>query len=73
MTEDDTFDALKNRLLELDAMAGNIFETREEASAWLLQPHPMLNEQTPLDCAKSSSGAERVKDILNAVKHGGVV
>lgn len=61
------------RLLELDAMARDTFETQEEAAAWLRQPHPMLDGETPLDCAKSGFGAERVKDILNAVKYGGVV
>lgn len=60
------------RLLELDAMARDTFETDEEAAAWLRQPHPMLDGETPLDCAKSGFGAERVKDILNAVKYGGV-
>ena len=61
------------RVLELDAMARDTFETDEEAAAWLRQPHPMLDGETPLDCAKSGFGAERVKDILNAVKYGGVV
>jgi putative toxin-antitoxin system antitoxin component (TIGR02293 family) len=61
------------RLLELDAMARDTFETHEEAAAWLRQPHPMLDGEKPLDCAKSGFGAERVKDILNAVKYGGVV
>lgn len=61
------------RLLELDAMARDTFETDEEAAAWLRQPHPMLDGETPLDCAKSGFGAERVKDIFNAVKYGGVV
>lgn len=49
------------------------FDTDEEAAAWLTQPHPMLDGKTPLDCAKSDSGAERVKDILNSIKYGGVV
>ena len=61
------------RLLEIDAMARDTFETKEEAAAWLRQPHPMLDGETPLDCTKSGFGAERVKDILNAVKYGGVV
>ena len=60
------------RLLELDAMARDTFETDEEAAAWLRQPHPMLDGEPPLDCAKSGFGAERVRDILNAVKYGGV-
>jgi putative toxin-antitoxin system antitoxin component (TIGR02293 family) len=61
------------RLLELDALARDTFETTEEAAGWLRQPHPMLDGEAPLDFAKSSFGAERVKDILNAIKYGGVV
>jgi putative toxin-antitoxin system antitoxin component (TIGR02293 family) len=61
------------RLLELDAMARDTFESDEEAAMWLRQPHPMLDGATPLACAMSDVGAERVRDILNAVKHGGVV
>jgi len=61
------------RLLELDTLARDVFETPEEAAAWLRRPHPMLDGETPMDCAKSSFGAERVKDILNAIKYGGVV
>ncbi len=61
------------RLLELDAMARDTFETKEEAAAWLRQPHPMLEGEMPLECAKSGFGAQRVKDMLTAVKYGGVV
>jgi putative toxin-antitoxin system antitoxin component (TIGR02293 family) len=61
------------RLLELDTLARDTFETPEEAAGWLRQPHPMLEGEAPLDFAKSSFGAERVKDILNAIKYGGVV
>lgn len=61
------------RLLELDALARNTFETPEEATAWLRQPHPMLDGELPIDCAKSGFGAELVKDILNTIKYGGVV
>lgn len=61
------------RLLGLDSLAREVFETPEEAREWLRQPHPMLDGEAPMDCAKSSFGAERVRDILNAVKYGGVV
>ena len=60
------------RLLELDQMAADTFETDAESSSWLSQPHPMLDGETPLECAKSSYGAQRVKDILLAIKYGGV-
>lgn len=61
------------RLLELDEMAHDTFETSPEASAWLRRAHPMLEGETPLQCAKSSYGAQRVKDILLAIKYGGTL
>ena len=61
------------RLLELDQMAADTFETEAESSGWLRKPHPMLDGETPLECAKSSYGAQRVKDILLAIKYGGVL
>jgi putative toxin-antitoxin system antitoxin component (TIGR02293 family) len=61
------------RLLELDSLAKETFETPAEAAGWMRQPHPMLDGESPLECAKSGFGAQRVKDILVAVKYGGVV
>jgi uncharacterized protein (DUF2384 family) len=61
------------RLLELESWAKETFATEEEASRWLRQPHPLLDGEAPLDCAKSRSGALRVKDILLTIKYGGVV
>jgi putative toxin-antitoxin system antitoxin component (TIGR02293 family) len=61
------------RLLELDALAKDTFESPEEAAAWLRRPHPTLDGESPLACAKSGFGAQRVKDMLIAIKYGGVV
>ena len=61
------------RLHELVRLARETFETAEEARAWLKRPHPMLGGAPPLECAKTRRGAQRVKDILLAIKHGGVV
>ena len=61
------------RLLELDSLAKETFETPQEAAGWMRQPHPMLDGESPLQCAKSGFGAQRVKDILVAIKYGGVV
>ena len=61
------------RLLELDGLAKQTFETSEEAACWMRQPHPMLDGESPLECAKSGFGAQRVKDILVAIKHGAVL
>lgn len=61
------------RLLELTSLAEDTFETPEDAAQWLRRAHPMLNGQTPLELAKSGYGAERVKEILIALKYGGAV
>lgn len=61
------------RLLELDQMAADTFESDVEASQWLRRPHPMLDGETPLESARTSYGAQRVKDILLAIQYGGVV
>ncbi len=61
------------RLLELDQMACDTFESEADASHWLHQPHPMLDGATPLETAKTGYGTQRVKDILLAIKYGGVV
>ena len=61
------------RLLELDGLAKQTFETLEEAAGWLRQPHPMLEGESPLECAKSDFGTQRVKDILVAIMHGVVI
>lgn len=61
------------RLLELDGLAKETFETPTEATGWMRKPHPMLDGETPLACAKFSFGTQRVKDLLVAIKFGGVV
>lgn len=58
---------------ELERMATDTFETREEAAQWLRTPHPMLDGDAPLQIAVTQAGAERVKDILTAIKYGGVL
>lgn len=57
---------------ELDDLAKATFGSTDEAAVWLRSPHPMLEGQSPFECAKSGAGARRVKDMLVAIKHGGV-
>lgn len=61
------------RLLELTQMAEDVFSTQDDACAWLRRAHPMLDGETPLECAKTAFGAVRVKEMLVALKYGGVV
>ena len=57
----------------LDQMASDTFESDAEAFAWLRRPHPLLDGETPIEVAKNAAGAQRVKDILQAIKYGGIV
>jgi putative toxin-antitoxin system antitoxin component (TIGR02293 family) len=61
------------RLLELEAMATDTFESDDAAHGWLRRAHPMLEGECPLEAAKTSFGTRRVKDMLIAIKYGGVV
>jgi len=61
------------RLLELDQMAVDTFESPAASSSWLRKPHPMLDGESPLECARSSCEAQRVKEMLVAMKYGGVL
>lgn len=63
----------RSTIQAIEALARDTFETHEEADAWLRRPHSMLNGETPLDSSKTVLGVKRVNDILNAVKHGGIV
>ncbi|MBX3656154.1 MAG: DUF2384 domain-containing protein [Ramlibacter sp.] len=59
------------RLAELEALALDVFASEDAARGWLQNPHPMLNK-SPIEAAAISSGAQRVREILAAIKHGGV-
>ena len=56
------------RLLELDGLAEEVFETPDEAAAWLRRPHPMLDGESPLECAKSGFGADSAEDLARRAK-----
>lgn len=59
------------RLAELEGLALDVFANVEAAHGWLKKPHPMLGE-SPIDAASTSYGAQRVREILTAIKYGGV-
>lgn len=61
------------RLLELQCLAEDTFETPGAASAWMLCGHSMLDGEAPLERVKSAYGSDQVKEILVALKYGGVV
>ena len=61
------------RLLELQCLAEDTFESPAAASAWLRRGHEMLDGDAPLEWTTSWYGTQRVKELLVALKHGGVV
>jgi putative toxin-antitoxin system antitoxin component (TIGR02293 family) len=61
------------RLLELQCLPEDTFDSLEAANAWLRRVHPMLDGETPLGWVKSAYGAERVKEILLALKYSSAV
>jgi putative toxin-antitoxin system antitoxin component (TIGR02293 family) len=60
------------RLAELEALSLDVFASEQAAHEWLKKEHPILGE-SPIDAASTSYGAQRVREILTAIKHGGVV
>ncbi|MDM0007469.1 metallophosphoesterase [Variovorax sp. J22G73] len=55
---------------DLLEFAAQVFGT--EAQAWLGKPHEWLDGQTPAAFA-AGGGSEKVRSMLNAIQHGGVV
>lgn len=72
----DEIEAIRSRALARRAimrLAFEVFDSEADATRWLASPHPMLDGETPLVAAQSAHGAERVKDILMAIKYGSSV
>lgn len=61
------------RVIELEAIARDTFGSQNAALGWLNKKHPMLDEETPFQASKTSYGTKQVKDLLVAIKYGGVV
>lgn len=59
------------RLVEVHDMAADVFATEACASAWLRTPHPLLDNEVPLEAVKTSYGAQLVKNLLMSTKYGG--
>lgn len=58
---------------ELVGQATEVFGSVEDASEWLITPHPMLQGETPMQRARTPWGLEKVREILVALRYGGVV
>lgn len=55
-------------------LARTVFASHDFALAWMNKPHELLRDRSPLDVStESTAGAMRVREILLAIRFGGVV
>lgn len=52
------------------AVAEDVWASTEDAEAFMLQPHVLLNGRTPLEASKTQDGASQVESILQAIRWG---
>lgn len=52
-------------------MAADVFASENDAATWLQTPHPLLDNEKPLDAIKTSYGAQLVRNLLMSTKYGG--
>lgn len=58
------------RLARIYGEALDVWGNKEDAQQFLLTPHPLLNNKTPIDMAFTSLGAELVEQLLNKIRYG---
>ncbi|WP_077002528.1 antitoxin Xre/MbcA/ParS toxin-binding domain-containing protein [Variovorax sp. KK3] len=59
------------RQADLLVRAAEVFG--DEGPLWMTKPHPLLDGKSPAEYATNEFGGEKVRAILNAIEHGGVV
>ena len=57
------------RIARLAILAEHVWESPEEAQRFLTTPHPLLDNQAPLDLAASDLGTRRVETLLWQLEH----
>lgn len=62
--------ARTERLARIVALAEGLWDKRDDSRGFLNQPHPLLDDRTPLDVATTELGARRVEQLLHDVDHG---
>ena len=59
------------QVTDLMTQATEVFGSPAQASTWLTRPHPSLDGETPLRCARTPWGMSKVQSILVALRYGG--
>lgn len=57
------------RIARLATLAEQVWESPEAAQRFLTTPHPLLDDQAPLDLAVSDLGTRRVETLLWKLEH----
>lgn len=58
---------------ELARLLRTTFETSSDARRWWQSPHPMLRGVAPAVAVRTATGAIQLRDMLIALRYGGVV
>ena len=58
------------RLARLYALALSVFEDRDAAKQFLMNPHPELDGRTPFDVALTEIGGREVEEVIERGLHG---
>jgi putative toxin-antitoxin system antitoxin component (TIGR02293 family) len=58
------------RLARVLAAAEHVWDDREQAREWMSKPHRELDNETPLEVARTELGARRVEDLLDKLFFG---
>jgi putative toxin-antitoxin system antitoxin component (TIGR02293 family) len=58
------------RLARVIALAELLWDDTAAAQSFIATPHPELQNQTPLDCARTELGARQVEDVVMRAMYG---
>lgn len=61
------------RILSVVDLAVDVFEDREAAISWMSRPNAALGGHTPAYLCETELGERQVRQVLHALKWGGVV
>ncbi len=61
------------RLSRTIEVAETVFLSEEDIRRFMTTPHPILEDRTPTEMCQTSTGMQRVQDLLLGIKFGGVV
>ena len=54
----------------MKAYAADVFDSEDDAEAWLHEPNPALDAKAPIDLLVTDDGARRVEIVLRRIDYG---